>query len=217
GSAATIWLGRPLVWLNYNQLDREAEFRSDLIQLRENSEFVALSHHEEHFSRRLNERVSRIVSNARKLISVNRNLNLFTNGYNYYIPLIPVFVVAPLYIRHQVEFGVITQASVAFAQLLGGFSLIVTQFQSISSFTAVVARLDDFSDAAYASDKAPPPPIEVVDGEDGLVFEHLTLESADDLKPLVEDLSLSVQRGTRVLVTGPGEMAKMALFRATAG
>jgi vitamin B12/bleomycin/antimicrobial peptide transport system ATP-binding/permease protein len=217
GSAMTIWLGRPLVWINYNQFDREAELRADLVQLRENSEFVALSHHENDFARRLHQRIDHIVSNTRRLISVNRSLNFFTSGYNYYIPLIPVFVVAPLYIRHQIEFGVITQASIAFAQLLGGFSLIVTQFQSISSFTAVVARLDDFSEAAHESDTAPPAPIEVVDGTDGLQFDHLTLEAAGDKKLLVDDLSLSVQRGTRVLVVGPGEMAKMALFRAAAG
>jgi putative ATP-binding cassette transporter len=116
-----------------------------------------------------------------------------------------------------VEFGVITQASIAFAQLLGGFSLIVTQFQSISTYTAVVARIDDFSEAAHESDSAPAPPIDVVDGEDGLVIEHLTLESSDDKNVLVEDLSLEVHRGTRLLVIGPGEMARMALFRAMAG
>ena len=47
----------------------------------------------------------------------------------------------PLFIRGEVEFGVITQSAMAFAQLLGAFSLIVNQFQSISSFAAVIARL----------------------------------------------------------------------------
>ena len=47
----------------------------------------------------------------------------------------------PLFIRGKVEFGVITQSAVAFAQLLGAFSLIINQFQSISSFAAVTARL----------------------------------------------------------------------------
>ncbi|HXC51630.1 MAG TPA: SbmA/BacA-like family transporter [Candidatus Limnocylindrales bacterium] len=216
GSAMTILLGRPMVWINYNQFDREAELRAELVQLRENSEFVALTHQEAHFARRLGERIDRIVHNARRLISVNRNLNFFTSGYNYYIPLIPVFVVAPLYLDHKIEFGEITQASIAFAQLLGGFSLIVTQFQSISSFTAVVARLDDFSEAAHESDTAPPPPIEIAEGSDAIVFEHLTLESPEDRRILIDDLNLNVPRGTHVLVTGPGEMAKMALFRATA-
>lgn len=216
GSAITIWLGRPLVWINYNQLDREAELRTDLVQLRENSEFVALAHSESHFEARLKRRIQDLVRNYRKLIAINRNLNFFTSGYNNFIQVIPVLVVGPMYIRGQVEFGVITQSAVAFAQLLGAFSLIITQFQSISSFTAVVARLDDFSEAAHESDDAGPLPIDVVDGDDGLTFDHLTLQSADGVTLLVEDLSLTLERGQRMLVTGPGEMAKMALFRATA-
>ncbi len=216
GTIATIWLGRPLVWINYDQFDREAEFRADLVQLRENSEFVALAHHEQHFRSRLSRRIRLLVDNYRKLISINRNLNFFTTGYNYFIQVVPVLIVAPMYMRGEVEFGVITQSSMAFAQLLGAFSLIVTQFQSISSFTAVVARLDRFSEAARESESAPPPAIEVADGQGGLAFEHLTLEAPDGGKLLVEDLSLVVERGTRLLVTGPGEMAKMALFRATA-
>jgi putative ATP-binding cassette transporter len=36
GSAITILYGRPLIRLNYNQLDMEANFRADLIHMREN-------------------------------------------------------------------------------------------------------------------------------------------------------------------------------------
>lgn len=216
GTAATVWLGRPLIWINYNQSDREAEFRADLVQLRENSEFIALAHHEHHFQQRLATRIQHVVDNTRRIISVNRNLNFFTTGYNYLVAVIPVLVVAPLYMRGEVEFGVITQSTMAFAQLLGAFSLIVTQYQSISSFTAVVARLDRFSQAAHDNLDAPPPPILVTDGDGGLTYERLTLEAPEGGKVLVEDLTLHIERGTRVLVTGPGEMAKMALFRATA-
>jgi len=216
GSVTTIWFGRPLIWINYHQSDREAEFRADLVQLRENSEFVALSHHERPFQDRLRYRLDRLVTNYRKLIAVNRNLNFFTTGYNYFIQVIPVLVVAPMYMRGEIEFGVITQSSIAFAQLLGAFSLIVTQFQSISSFTAVLARVDRFSEAAHESDNAPPAPIEVVEGDDGIEFQHLTLTAAEGGKVLVEDLNLTVTQGMRLLVIGPGEMAKMAFFRATA-
>src|SRR6185369_10341485 len=59
-------------------------------------------------------------------------------------------------------------------------------------------------------------PIQVVDENDDLEFQQLTLESADDHKVLVEDLTLTVQPGMRMLVTSPAETAKMAFFRAIA-
>jgi putative ATP-binding cassette transporter len=50
-------------------------------------------------------------------------------------------IVAPRYLHGTVEFGVVTQSAMAFAQLLGAFSLVIVQFQSISAFAAVVRRL----------------------------------------------------------------------------
>jgi putative ATP-binding cassette transporter len=217
GSAATIWLGRPLILLNYNQFDREAELRADLVQLRQNSEFVALAQHEPRMQERLTDRITRLIGNFRRIITVERNLNFFTTGYNYLVQILPVLIVAPLFMRGEVEFGVITQSSMAFAQLLGAFSLIVTQFQSISSYTAVVARLDAFTQAGQeANSAAGRSPIEVIDGNDGITWDHVTLEAADDGRLLLEDLVLTVTAGTRLLVTGPNEMAKVAFFRATA-
>ena len=90
---------------------------------------------------RLQRRVDDLVANAKRIIAVNRNLGFFTTGYNYLIQIIPVLIVAPLFIRGEAEFGVITQSAMAFSHLLGAFSLVVTQFQQISGCAVVVARL----------------------------------------------------------------------------
>ncbi|MGL5019092.1 MAG: ABC transporter ATP-binding protein/permease, partial [Luteolibacter sp.] len=146
GSVLTIYLGKPLIRLNYNQLDMEANFRSDLIHVRENSESIAMAHREGRFRAKLNRRLDALTANFRRLIRINRNLGFFTNGYNYFIQIIPALIIAPMFIMGTKEFGVITQSTMAFATLVGAFSLIVTQFQSISAFTAVVARLHTLSD-----------------------------------------------------------------------
>ena len=141
GTLATIFLGRPLIGLNYRQEDREANFRSDLIHVRDNAESIALSSSEVALAARLSARIDDLTENLRRIISINRNVGFFTTGYNYLIQIIPALIVAPMFIRGQVEFGVVTQSAMAFAQLLGAFSLIVNQFQSISSFAAVIARV----------------------------------------------------------------------------
>jgi hypothetical protein len=53
GTALTVLLGKPLIRLNYHQLDMEANFRADLIHVRENSESIALAHREGRFKARL--------------------------------------------------------------------------------------------------------------------------------------------------------------------
>lgn len=156
GSALTIWLGRPLIRLNYRQSDFEADFRTELIRVHENAREISGTGAEPDVKERITARIDNVVMNIRNIISINRNLNFFTSGYNYFIQLIPVLIVAPLFIRREVEFGVIGQAAMAFATLLGAFSLVITQFQAISSYATVMARLGEF--VSYAEKFAGPQP-----------------------------------------------------------
>ena len=217
GSVLTIILGKPLIRLNYNQLDMEANFRADLIHVRENAESIALAHREGRFKVRLNQRLDALTANFRRLIRINRNLGFFTNGYNYFIQIIPALIIAPMFIWGEKEFGVITQSTMAFATLLGAFSLIVTQFQSISAFTAVTARLHTLQDGIEKANELTPCTINVEESPDRVAYLNVTLHSGDKSRELVKNLNLVIPRGTRWLVIGTDEAAKVALFRATAG
>lgn len=148
GSGLTIWLGRPLIRLNYRQSDFEADFRSELIRTRRECKEIAAAGAEPDVRDLLTSKIDNLVTNLRHIIAVNRNLSFFTTGYNYLIQLIPVVIVAPMFISRQVEFGVIGQSTMAFATLLGAFSLVITQFQAISSYASVIARLGEFVENA---------------------------------------------------------------------
>jgi putative ATP-binding cassette transporter len=217
GSLMTILLGRPLIRLNYRQLDREASFRSALIQLREHADSIALMRWERRLTARLLRRLDDLVDNFRRITSINRNLGFFTTGYNYLIQILPILIVAPLYIRGGIEFGVVTQSAMAFATLVGAFSLIVNQFQSISSFAAVVVRLDALAQAVVEPKTGEPVAFQTIEDSGRVAYEHLTLREPNSGHPLLKELSLSIPQGTRLLVTGPNEGARVSLFRATAG
>ncbi len=147
GSFFTFMLGRPLIGLNYDQLDKEASFRSELIRIRDNSEAILQARDEERQTARLLSRLGDVVGNFREITSINRNVGFFTTGYNWLIQIIPALIIAPAFIEGKIEFGVITQSAIAFTALVAAFSLIVTQFQSLSSFAAVVARLSALAEA----------------------------------------------------------------------
>ena len=46
-----------------------------------------------------------------ELLKASRNLSFFTSFYRYLIAILPAAVVAPLYFRGEIEFGVINQSS----------------------------------------------------------------------------------------------------------
>ena len=218
GSAVTALLGRPLVQLNYQQADVEADFRGELVHVRQVGDAIALAGYEGRSRHRLFERIDRLVANFRKIISVNRNVGAFTTAYNYMIQLVPILIAAPLFMRGEAEFGVVGQSTMAFATMVTALSLIVTQIQSISAYAAVLRRLGEFaSKASHSIEKRTERRIGCASEAGRFEFRNLTLQSSlDGEEVLLRDLNLTIDRGTRLLISGQ-HAAQQALFRAAAG
>jgi putative ATP-binding cassette transporter len=217
GTLMALIVGRRLVGLNNLQLKKEADLRYGLVHVREYAAPIALSHGERQEHRLVRSRLKSVVENFKAIIAVNRNLGFFTSGYNYLVPILPVFIVAPRYFRGEIEFGVITQSAMAFAQLLGALSVVLVQFQNISSFAAVVARLGALWEAIRETQVPARRPIEIVENGNKVAYERLTLRTPKEDRLLVKELSLVIPQGRRVLITGSNGAGKSALFRATAG
>ena len=219
GSTLTILLGRPLIRLNYRQADYEADFRAELIHVRENADGIALTANQDTIRERLMNRIDQLVMNFRRITTVNRNLGFFTTGYNYMIQLIPTLLVAPLFINRGVEFGVIGQSAMAFATLVAAFSLIVTQFQTISAYASVVTRIGEFVDASdIVAMQSETPSIRCTTGSDCIIYADLMLQSPDKSgNVILRDLNATIAPGRSLLVHGPNQAARFALFRASAG
>jgi putative ATP-binding cassette transporter len=146
GSLGTILLGRRLVLLNNHQSQKEADFRFALVGVRQHNNGEQPIHWEEEKPRLL-ERFKALVENFRGIIGVTRNVGIFTKEYNHLIQIIPAVVAAPFYIWGHAQFGTIAQSAMAFGQVVGAFSLIVTKFQELSTFAAVVNRLGSMWEA----------------------------------------------------------------------
>lgn len=147
GSLGTILLGRQLIPLNNQQLRKEGDFRFSLVRVRQDGGSENQSNGEAPTKEQLLDRFKQVVANFRKIISVTRNVGIFTKEFNYLIQILPALVVAPFYIRNEVQFGSIPQAAMAFGQVVGAFSLIVTKFQEASTLAAVINRLGSMWEA----------------------------------------------------------------------
>jgi putative ATP-binding cassette transporter len=217
GTALVVLTGRRLVRLNNLQLKKEADFRFALVHVRARADAIALGQAEQQEQPRLERRLQALVVNCERIIRILRNLKFVRGGYNYLDQLIPVLIVAPLFLAGQVEFGVIAQASIAFSQIFNAFSLIAEQYQNLATFAAVVGRVGTLDEAIAASAEPSRWPLQVVEGDAPLAYQDITLRGPRNDRVLVRDLSLEVPRGRRVLITGPNRPGQRALFRATAG
>lgn len=220
GTGVTMFFGKKLILLNFQQLRREADLRYGLVRVRDNAEAIAFYRGEEREKGQVGQRLLAAMGNLRFLIGWERNLSFFTKGYEYMILILPVVVMAPMYFAGQIKFGVITQAESAFVQVLGALSLIVSQFEQLSGFVAGISRLETFSAAldtpAAGGETGKEPEIESVE-EPRLALDHVTLMTPDRLRILVRDLSTEAPPGKGLLITGPSGVGKSSLLRAVAG
>lgn len=144
GTICTTLLGKSLVTLNFLKLQKEADFRYSLVRLRENAESIAFYGGEDLEAKGIDDRFGKVLSNKRELIGATRNLEFFTTAYRYLIQIVPVAVVAPQYFSGAVQLGVVSQSAGAFNHILSDLSIIINEFEQLSTFSAGIDRLTQF-------------------------------------------------------------------------
>lgn len=219
GSVSTYLLGKPLIGLNYEQLKKEADYRYKLINVRDNAESIAFYDGQRKESTKVRQRLKIALNNLLNIINWNRNLNFFTTGYNYLVSILPTVIVAPMYLDGRVEFGDITQASIAFGQVLGSLSIIVHNFGSLSSFAAVITRLGAFWETLDGIEHGRDDKGSKIDVRQApyFSFQNVTIYTPKRDQILLKDMSVILEAGQSLLITGSSGSGKSSLLRVLAG
>ncbi len=219
GTVLTHLVGRALTALNFQQQRYEADFRFNLVRVRENSEQIALLDGEQTERNRLLTRFGNVVANWLAIMSRQKKLTFLTAGYGQISSVFPFVVVSPAYFAGAIQLGGLMQTSSAFGSVQGALSFFVTAYRSLAEWRAVIERLAGF-DELIANAKAAainPPVITLAPSEAGIVsFKDLSVRLPHGA-PLVTASGLSIKLGERVLVSGPSGAGKSTLFRALAG
>ena len=144
GTIVTYAIGKKLIRLNFENLQKEADFRYSLVRIRDNSESIAFYGGEDIEGKEINERLTIVIANMIEINVARRNLNFFTTLYNYSTWILPLIVIAPDYFEGTVEMGEVSQASSAFSHVLNDLSIIIDKFEKLSGFFAGIDRLHQF-------------------------------------------------------------------------
>ncbi|QPF91010.1 ABC transporter ATP-binding protein/permease [Bradyrhizobium commune] len=219
GTALTHWIGAPLINLNFEQQRFEADFRFNLIRVRENSEQIALLKGESAERGQLLQRFGFVIGNWYAIMSRTKRLTAFTASYSQAAVIFPYVVVAPAYFAKRIQLGDMMQTGSAFGSVQDALSFFVTAYRSIAEWRAIVARLDGFemSVSSAVNLAAHEPTISVAPSNGRAITLKQLLVKLPNGEPLVSLDAFAVQPTERVLVTGPSGSGKSTLFRAVAG
>ncbi len=220
GTALTHWIGSPLVLLDFQQQRFEADFRFNLVRVRENSEQIALLRGESAERQRLSERFGRVVQNWYEIMSRTKRLTAFTSSYSQAAVIFPYVLVAPAYFAEKIQLGGMMQTASAFSSVQQALSFFVSIYRTLAEWRAVIARLDGFEEAIAraAALRTGAGSIDVVPstGSDKIELRQLLVRLPNGTPQVTAD-GFGIHSNERTLVTGPSGAGKSTLFRAIAG
>ena len=220
GTALTQWIGSPLVNLDFQQQRYEADFRFNLVRVRENSEQIALLQGERAERQRLSERFGRVVDNWYGIMQRTKRLTAFTASYAQAAVIFPYVLVAPAYFADKIHLGGMMQTASAFSSVQKALSFFVSIYRALAEWRAVVARLDGFEmaigSAAALTKRTDSIHVVPSPGSDKIELEQLLVRLPNG-RPLVSADGFSIRSNERTLVTGPSGAGKSTLFRAIGG
>jgi putative ATP-binding cassette transporter len=219
GSTLTHYIGRALIGINFDLEKHNAEFRFRMIRIREYAESVAFYGGEADEEEQLKRSFGGIWRAWWRLMNTQMRLTFFTAGYSETAVIFPILVAAPRYFTGAIQLGGLTQTAFAFGRVQSSLSWFVTVYPDIAQWSASVNRLMGFGEALVEAKRLPASragiQVRRTPGSD-LSVEDLNLR-LPDARTLLGHVSLRIQAGDRVVVSGPSGSGKSTLFRALSG
>ena len=218
-SIAGTWIahkvGKKLIGLNYDQQRYEADFRFSMVRVRENSESIAFYGGEEPEHVTFNERFQRVVTNFWGLMKRTKLLNFYVTGYGQLAIIVPILMVAPKYFEGNLQLGGLMQTISAFGRVQDALSYFVDAYSSIAQYMAVIRRLSGFTAHMEEAEELQDDFQREKTGT-SLVLKHIKVDLPNG-QPLLQDLSLEISTGDKLLIAGASGCGKSTLLRALAG
>jgi len=221
GSTVVHYFGKYLVPLNFVKQAREADYRYQAVQVRDNIESIAMYNSEgmEHqILSRSFDRVQRVVWEQMK---VGKHLGFFSNFYDLANDVVPFCILAGNFFSGQITLGEMMQILSALGHVQQSLNGFVAAYPDLTDTRATVDRLWGFCKALDHSgalvstetvmrDDAPP-------GESAALFAKDVRVALPGQRLLWDSAGLVVQPGERVLLLGPDGCGKSVFLRALAG
>ncbi|MFB2895993.1 ABC transporter ATP-binding protein/permease [Aerosakkonemataceae cyanobacterium BLCC-F50] len=218
GNLIAAYLNQNLIQINQKEIGAKADYNYSLTHVRNHAESIAFFQGEKQELNIMQRRFINLVRNTEDKLSWERGRDIFSRGYRSVIQIFPFLVLAPLYIRNEIDFGQLGQAALACNMFAIALGELIGKFGSFGQFSSYVDRLSEFSNALEEVAKEPEnlATIKTIE-ENRFAFENVTLQTPDYEQVIVEHLSLTVQPGEGLLIVGLSGRGKSSLLRAIAG
>jgi putative ATP-binding cassette transporter len=231
GTLVNQMTGRTLPLLNFKQQRYEADYRYDLIRTRENAEPIALDGGELVEESVLARSFDSVYRNSKRIINTQTALLAVQTTYAQLADPFPTIVCSPLIFKGLITNGVVRKTAFAFSQVQSSLSWIIQNYSDLARYKATVDRLSGFIDtiektkadrearkdliASAAFEALGGKAINLTTSDNGDIdLKNLTLTTPNSDHMLLNDVSLTLQKGSKTVLAGPSGVGKSTVIRA---
>jgi putative ATP-binding cassette transporter len=213
-SMIAFWIGRPIIWLSFNNEKFNAAFRYALVRLRDASEAVAFYRGELAERTGLRRLFAPVVANYKRY--VNRMLGFY--GWNLSISQIivplPYLLQFPRFLSGEIKLGAMSQSASAFGSIQDGLSFFRNAYDQFAGYRAAIIRLHGLVEANEAGRALPE--VTTAACVDGAVELDDVEVRTPDGRQLIKPLDMRLEVGDTMVITGPSGSGKTTLLRSLA-
>ena len=213
-TATSVWIGLPLVKLNFQNEHFNGNYRYALVRVRDHAESIAFYNGEAAEGRNLRRHFAHIIRNRWQIVFRSLGLNGFNTGITQISNLLPLMLQAPRFFAGQVKIGDMHQTVQAFNRLQRALSFFRNSYKDFTAYQARLERLDGFFQSMQNHLPYRQPQHEAENCI--LQADKLTLHR-NNRDILLSDVSFRAQSGDSILIRGPSGCGKTSLLRALAG
>ncbi len=208
------WIGKPIIWLAFDNEKFNAAFRYALVRLKDASEAVAFYRGEIAERTGLRKLFVPVVANYKKY--VNRMMGFY--GWNLslsqiIVPL-PYVLQFPRFFAGEIKLGAMSQTASAFGSIQDGLSFFRNAYDSFAGYRAAIVRLHGLVIANEEGRALPA--VTTAACMDGTVELNQVEVRTPDGKQLVNPLNMRLEIGDTLVVKGQSGSGKTTLLRSLA-
>ncbi|MCF0263864.1 ATP-binding cassette domain-containing protein [Acinetobacter guillouiae] len=217
----TYYFAIPLIKKNWLLIVAEANLRSSLSHVRENSETIAFYRGENVALENIKYRILKVFQRNKSILFFTTKVDTIQSFLNFLPEILVVLLLVPLFFSHEITYGTIGQASMSAAMLVGNIKSLIYFIPMLADAAPKAARIAEIQEKVQKmkleqTTQNPKKVIHFFNSQD-IELHNLNLNTPNAEQQLVKNLNLTIKSGQNLIIMGRTGVGKSSLMRVMAG